>query len=313
MELISIIIPCYNEEESIPLHYQEFKKCVAQFPQTVKWEMIYINDGSKDQTEKILNTLAKQDENVRTISFSRNFGKEAAMLAGLEHAKGDFVAIMDVDLQDPPELLVKMYQILQIQPNTDVVATYRQDRQGEGKLKSFFSHQFYNVMNRISDVKMKPGARDYRLMRRQVVDSILSMKEYNRFSKGIFMWVGFETEWIAFENVNRVAGKTNFNFVKLTSYALDGIISFSVKPLIFISTIGLIIFVITLLLGIVVVIRTLIFGDPVSGWTSTVAIILFIGSIQILGIGLLGQYMARMYNEVKYRPAYIVKRKNNFE
>lgn len=313
MEVISIVVPCYNEEESIPLHYQAVQKCFIQFQSAVAFELIYVNDGSKDKTEHILNQLADYDKNVKTISFSRNFGKEAAMLAGLEHAKGDFVAIMDVDLQDPPELLQEMYKILKNKTNIDIVATYRQDRKGEGKLKSFFSHQFYNVMNRISDVKMKPGARDYRLMRRQVVDSILSMREYNRFSKGIFMWVGFETEWLPFENVNRVAGETNFNFIKLLAYAIDGIISFSIKPLIFISTVGLIIFIFTLLLGIIVVLRTLFFGDSVSGWTSTVAIILFIGSIQILGIGLIGQYMARMYNEVKYRPIYIVKRKKNLE
>lgn len=314
MEKISLVIPCYNEEEAIPLHFAKVEEIISKdFDNRVAFELIYINDGSKDQTANVLFTLAKENKHVKVIDFSRNFGKESAMLAGLQHATGDYVTIMDVDLQDPPELLIEMFGKLQENDNLDIVATYRENRKGETRVKSFFSNQFYHVMNKISDVKMKPGARDYRMMRKNVVDSILSLTEYNRFSKGIFMWVGYETEWISFENVNREVGKTKFSFFKLISYAIDGIISFSIKPLILISTIGLIMFFFTLFLAAFVVLRTLFFGDPVNGWTSQVAIMLFIGSIQILGIGVLGQYMARIYSEVKGRPNYIIKRKSNFE
>ena len=303
---ISVVVPCYNEEQALPYFIQEIQMVAAQMaPKQVELEILLVNDGSRDHTLSLLRDYAKQYENVRYLSFSRNFGKEAAMYAGLEHARGDYVAIMDADLQDPPSLLPQMYDLLQT-GEYDSVATRRVSRQGEPPIRSFFARMFYKLINRISDADIVDGARDYRLMRRPMVDAILSMKEVNRFSKGIFGWVGFRTHWLPYENVERVAGETKWSFWKLFRYSLEGIIAFSTAPLAIASVVGLLVCLAAVAALAVVLVKTLAFGDPVAGWPSMICIILFLGGVQLLTVGIIGQYLAKTYLETKKRPIYIL-------
>ena len=303
---ISVVVPCYNEEQALPYFIQEIQMVAAQMaPRQVEMEILLVNDGSRDHTLSLLRDYAKQYENVRYLSFSRNFGKEAAMYAGLEHARGDYVAIMDADLQDPPALLPQMYDLLQT-GEYDSVATRRVSRKGEPPIRSFFARMFYKLINRISDADIVDGARDYRLMRRPMVDAILSMKEVNRFSKGIFGWVGFRTYWLPYENVERVAGETKWSFWKLFRYSLEGIIAFSTAPLAIASVVGLLVCLAAVVALAVVLVKTLAFGDPVAGWPSMICIILFLGGVQLLTVGIIGQYLAKTYLETKKRPIYIL-------
>ncbi len=305
-KILSIIIPCYNEEESIPLFYKEMVKQEAFFHQKgVEFEFIFVNDGSKDGTVQAVKTLREMDERIHLVSFSRNFGKESAIIAGLEKAKGDFTVLMDADLQDPPSILPEMYGY--IENGYDSVATRRVDRKGEPPIRSFFARCFYGLMRKISKTEIVDGARDYRLMTRQVTDAILSMKEYNRFSKGIFGWVGYDTKWIEYENVQRAAGETKWSFWKLFLYSLDGIMAFSTAPLSIASFFGIMFCVMAFVFMAFIFIRAMIYGDPVAGWPSMVCIILLIGGVQLLCIGIMGQYMSKMYMEVKDRPKYLVK------
>uniref|UniRef100_UPI0035A0C525 glycosyltransferase family 2 protein n=1 Tax=Jeotgalibaca porci TaxID=1868793 RepID=UPI0035A0C525 len=296
---------CYNEQEMIPIFYAEMKKIMAN-TQIVDFELIFVNDGSSDNTLESMRTLARMDNRVRYLSFSRNFGKEAAMYAGLQSAIGDFVAVMDVDLQDPPELLPSMYKTLKKEA-FDCVGTKRVNRNGEPRIRSFFAKMFYKLINRISDNYIVDGARDYRLMTRRMVDAVLQMTEYNRFSKGIFTWVGFETKYIEYSNVERPAGKTSWSFWGLFKYSIDGIVAFSEAPLAIASVVGFITFLIALVMAVFFAIRTLIFGNPTSGWTSLVVIILALGGIQLLSLGILGKYISKTYLETKRRPLYILK------
>lgn len=305
MELVTIIVPCYNEEESLPLFYEEITKVAKEMKQ-VKFELLFINDGSKDKTLSILRKISESDNRVRYVSFSRNFGKEAAMYAGFEEANGDYVAVMDADLQDPPSLLPKMYQIIKDE-EYDCVATRRITRAGEPPIRSFFARIFYKLINKISKTDIVDGARDYRLMTRQMVDSILSMKEYNRFSKGIFGWIGFNTKWLAYENIERIAGETKWSFWKLFLYSLEGIVAFSTLPLTIASIFGILFCFIAFIMIIVIIIRTLAFGDSTSGWPSLVCIIFLVSGIQLFCIGIIGQYLSKTYLETKKRPIYIVK------
>lgn len=303
---LSIIVPCYNEEKSIPLFYAELIKYVN--PLKLDYELLFINDGSKDHTLNEIAQLKEINPKVLGINFSRNFGKEAAILAGLKESSGDLVVLMDADLQDPPSLLPEM--ILAItEEQYDSVATYRVDRSGEPPIRSYFAKKFYKLINRMSDVEIVDGARDYRLMTRPMVDSILSMSEYHRFSKGIFSWVGYNTKYIPFENVERIAGETKWNFWKLFKYAIEGIIAFTTVPLRIAMVMGFFISLITFLYMIWVVVKALLYGDPVAGYPSMMAIILFLGSVQMLAIGVLGEYLSKMYMEVKKRPVYIIKNK----
>ena len=304
-DLISIVIPCFNEQEMVPIFYAELKKIMAA-TQIVDFELIFVNDGSSDDTLVSMRTLARIDSRVRYLSFSRNFGKEAAMYAGLQSATGDFVAVMDVDLQDPPELLPSMYKTLKKEA-FDCVGTKRVNRNGEPRIRSFFAKMFYKLINRISDNYIVDGARDYRLMTRRMVDAVLEMTEYNRFSKGIFTWVGFETKYIEYSNVERPAGKTSWSFWGLFKYSIDGIVAFSEAPLAIASVVGFITFLIALVMAVFFAIRTLIFGNPTSGWTSLVVIILALGGIQLLSLGILGKYISKTYLETKRRPLYILK------
>ncbi len=304
-EKISIIVPCYNEEEAIPYFYEEIKK-VAQEMNYVTFEYLFINDGSKDNTLEKLRELSRKDKKVRYISFSRNFGKEAAMYAGLKNVTGDYVAIMDADLQDPPSLLPKMYNYLKNE-DYDTVGTRRVTRKGEPPIRSFFARMFYKIINKMSKVEMVDGARDYRLMKRQVVDAIIELKEYNRYSKGLFSFVGFNTKWIEYENVKRVAGETKWSFWKLFLYALDGITAFSVVPLAMASIMGLLFCFIAFVMIIVIICKTLIWGDPVSGWPSMVCIIFLVSGVQLFCIGILSQYLSKTYLETKNRSIYIIK------
>lgn len=307
---ISVVVPCYNEEQALPYFIQEIQMVAAEMAQKgVELEILLVNDGSRDHTLSLLRDYAKQYENVRYLSFSRNFGKEAAMYAGLEHARGDYVAIMDADMQDPPSLLPQMYDLLQT-GEYDSVATRRVSRKGEPLIRSFFARMFYKLINRISDADIVDGARDYRLMRRPMVDAILSMKEVNRFSKGIFGWVGFRTCWLPYENVERVAGETKWSFWKLFRYSLEGIIAFSTAPLAIASVLGLLVCLAAVAALVVVLAKTLVFGDPVSGWPSMMCIILFLGGVQLLTVGIIGQYLAKTYLETKKRPIYILAEKS---
>ena len=307
MSLLSVIVPCYNEEESVALFYQELTKNDPFFKEKeIELELLYIDDGSKDGTVREVKKLIEQDSRVHIVSFSRNFGKEAAMFAGLEKSKGDYVVMMDVDLQDPPSLLPEMYRILKEEPY-DSVATRRSTRKGEPKIRSFLSKEFYNVINKISKTEIVSGARDYRLMNRKMVDAVLEMSEYNRFSKGIFGWVGFKTKWLEYENVERAKGETKWNFWKLLVYSLDGITAFSTAPLLIASFVGVLFCIIAFLMIIFIIVRKLIFGDPVSGWPSLVCIILMTSGVQFFCTGILGQYLAKAYMEVKRRPIYLVK------
>ena len=308
MEKISVIVPCFNEEDSLPFFYEEINK-VSNEMNEVSFEFLFVDDGSKDRSLSILKEYAFKDERVKYISFSRNFGKEAAIYAGLKNSCGDYVVIMDADLQDPPALLPEMYQVVS-EEGYDSAATRRVSRKGEPPVRSFFARLFYKIMNRISDADIMDGARDYRLMNRKMVDAILSMCEYNRFSKGIFGWIGFDTKWIEYENVERVAGETKWSFWKLFKYSIEGITAFSIEPLQIASVFGVLFSFIALIMIIVIIVRTLIFGDPTSGWPSLVCIIMLSGGIQLLCIGILGQYLAKTYLETKNRPIYISKDTN---
>lgn len=305
MEKISIIVPCYNEQESLPLFYDEITK-VAKKMKKVEFEFLFINDGSKDSTLDILRNLSESDSRVRYVSFSRNFGKEAAMYAGFSNATGDYVAVMDADLQDPPALLPEMYDAI-TKEGYDSVATRRVTRQGEPPIRSFFARMFYKLINKISNADIVDGARDYRLMTRQMVDSILSMSEYNRFSKGIFGWVGFDTKWLAYENVERVAGETKWNFWKLFIYSLEGIVAFSTVPLTIASIFGILFCIIAFFMIVFIIIRTMVFGDPTSGWPSLACILFLTSGIQLFCMGIMGQYLSKTYLETKKRPIYIAK------
>lgn len=305
MEKISIIVPCYNEEESLPLFYDEICKVASEFKK-VDFEFIFVNDGSKDKTLNIARDLSKKDKRVRYISFSRNFGKEAAILAGLEYSTGDYVAMMDADLQDPPSLLFEMYDGIKNE-GYDCVATRRVSRKGEPPIRSFFAKCYYWLINKISKTPIIDGARDYRLMTRQMVDSILSLKEYNRFSKGIFSWVGYDTKWLEYKNVERVAGTTKWSFWKLFLYSLESIVAFSTVPLAISSVVGLLFFIVSLIMIVVIIAKTLILGDPVAGWPSLVCIIFFVSGVQLFCIGVIGQYLSKLYLEIKNRPVYIIK------
>ncbi|AGU83145.1 glycosyltransferase family 2 protein [Streptococcus anginosus] len=305
---ISIIVPCFNEEESLPLFYAEMEK--IKFQINDHFEYIFVNDGSKDRTLQILRDLNQVDKSVHYLSFSRNFGKEAALYAGLKHATGDLVTVMDADLQDPPELLLTMKFMLEKNPDLDCVGTRRTTRDGESPIRSFFANLFYKLINKISQVEMVDGARDFRLMRRQMVDAILEVSEYNRFSKGIFAWVGFKTEYLEYKNVERVAGKTSWSFWQLLNYSLEGIINFSDAPLTIAFWGGIVACLLAFFLIMIVIIRTLIFGDPTAGWPSMVSIILFLGGFQLLTIGILGKYIGKIFMETKKRPIYVVKEKS---
>lgn len=306
MSLLSVIVPCYNEEESVALFYQELMKEQPFFREKgIELELLYIDDGSRDATADEVKKLIGQDGRVRLISFSRNFGKEAAMFAGMEKSRGDLVVIMDVDLQDPPSLLPQM--VLHLEEGYDSVATRRVSRRGEPPVRSFFARLFYRLMKKISKTEIMDGARDYRLMTRQMVDAILSMREYNRFSKGIFGWVGFRTKWLEYENVERARGETKWSFWKLFLYSLDGITAFSTLPLMFASLMGVLFCVLAFVLILFTVVRKLIFGDPVSGWPSLVCIISLVSGVQLFCLGILGQYLAKAYLEVKRRPLYLIR------
>ncbi|HEL1738727.1 glycosyltransferase family 2 protein [Streptococcus suis] len=307
--MISVIVPCFNEEEAIPYFYDAMEKVHKEMGE--QFEYIFVNDGSKDRTLTVLRQLSGQDRAVRYLSFSRNFGKEAALYAGLQAAQGELVTVMDVDLQDPPEMLMEMKAMLDGNPDLDCVGTRRVSRDGEPPIRSFFAKLFYKLMNKISQVEVVDGARDFRLMRRHMVDAILSVSEYNRFSKGIFAWVGFETEYLPYENVERVAGETSWSFWKLLSYSIEGIINFSDTPLNIASYTGFFTFLLSLVLMVFVVFKTLVFGDPTIGWPSTICIILFLGGLQLMTIGILGKYLAKVFLETKKRPIYIVKEKSS--
>ena len=305
-KLLSIIVPCYNEEESVPLFYAETIKQEAFFHENgVEFEFVFVNDGSRDKTVEQIRKLHEKDERVHLVSFSRNFGKEAAIVAGFEKAKGDIVVLMDADLQDPPALLPEMYQ--NIESGYDSVATRRVDRKGEPPIRSWFARRFYGLMRKISKTDIVDGARDYRMMTRQVVDAILSMREYNRFSKGIFGWVGFNTKWLEYENIQRAAGETKWSFWKLFLYSLDGIMAFSTVPLSIASFLGIIFCVIAFAFLIFIFVRALAFGDDVAGWPSTICVITLLGGLQLLCLGIMGQYLSKLYLEVKDRPKYLVK------
>ena len=306
--LLSIVVPCYNEQEALPYFYKEICRVAEEMKAShgADFEFIFVDDGSKDKTLSIARELHKQDARVRYISFSRNFGKEAGILAGLEASKGDYVAMMDADLQDPPALLPQMLDAL-LQEDYDCAATRRTNRKGEPPIRSFFARMFYKIINRLSDADIVDGARDYRLMRRRMVDAILALPEYNRFSKGIFGWVGFKTKWLEYVNVERVAGETKWSFWKLFLYSLEGIVAFTTAPLALASLIGIIFCVLAFVMILFIIVRTLLFGDPTSGWPSLVCIIFLCSGVQLFCMGVLGQYLAKTYMEVKRRPVYIVR------
>lgn len=303
---LSVIVPCYNEELSLNPFYNELDKTLKEIQ--IDSEIIFVNDGSKDQTIEVLKALKERDSRIHVIDFSRNFGKEAGILAGLKESTGDLVVLMDADLQDPPYLLKEMLRAIE-EEGYDSVATYRVDRKGEPKIRSYFARNFYKLINKISDVEIVDGARDYRMMNRTMVDAILSLSEYHRFSKGIFAWVGFNTKYLAFENVERVAGETKWSFWKLVKYAFEGIVAFTTMPLQISMYMGFLVSFITLLYMIYVIIKAVLYGDPVAGYPSMMTIILFLGGIQLLGIGILGEYLSKTYMETKKRPNYVIKRK----
>ena len=306
MKKISVIVSCFNEEKALPIFYKKIEEVRIRDFFDTDFEYIFIDDGSKDKTLEIIKDLALKDEKVRYISFSRNFGKEAAMLAGLEAAEGDYVTLMDADLQDPPDLLRKMYDII-LEEGYDCVGTRRVSRKGEPPIRSFFARIFYKLINKMSDVEMVDGARDYRLMTKQMKDAIVSMKEYNRYSKGLFSFVGFKTKWLEYENIEKVAGETKWSFWKLFKYALEGITAFSTVPLVLASFIGLLFCLISFIMIVVIIIKTLVFGDPTSGWPSLTCIIFMVSGIQLFSLGIIGQYLSKTYLEVKKRPIYIIR------
>ena len=305
---ISVIVPCYNEQEALPFFFVAIGKIAGKMKQeyNVDYEFVFVDDGSRDRTLEILRDFAKKDERVKYISFSRNFGKESAIYAGLEHVTGDYISMMDADLQDPPELLMEMYQEIK-KGEYDCIGTRRVTRKGEPPIRSFFAHCFYKLMNKISKAEIVDGARDFRLMTRQMVNAILDVKEYNRFSKGIFGWVGFKTKWLEYENIERVAGNTKWSFWKLFLYSLDGIVAFSTVPLSVASAVGMLFLFIAFIMIVFIIAKTLIFGDPVAGYPSMMCVMFFIGGIQLFSIGVLGQYLSKTYLETKNRPIYIIK------
>ena len=306
MGLLSVVVPCYNEEENVPYFYEELLKHVSFLEKEgFDLEVLYIDDGSKDGTVAAVKKLRETDERVHLISFSRNFGKEAALYAGLEKSKGDYVVVMDADLQDPPALLPEMFAY--IKEGYDSVATRRVNRKGEPVIRSFFARMFYRLMKKISKTEIVDGARDYRMMTRQMVDAVLSMTEYNRFTKGIFGWVGFKTKWLEYQNIERAKGETKWNFWGLLLYSFEGITAFSTAPLSFAAVMGVVFCILAFLLIIFIIVRTSIFGDPVSGWPSMVCIISLISGVQLFCLGIVGQYLAKTYLEVKRRPIYLVK------
>ncbi|WP_319995507.1 glycosyltransferase family 2 protein [Trichococcus shcherbakoviae] len=307
-DIISIVVPCHNEEEMVPIFHKEITAVSEQLPDAV-FEMIFVNDGSKDATLAELKRVASLDERVHYLSFSRNFGKEAAMVAGLRHATGNYVAVMDADLQDPPAMLVEMVALIRT-GEYDCIGTKRLDRKGEPPIRSFFARQFYHLINRISDTEIVDGARDFRLMTRQMVDAVLEMTEYNRFSKGIFSWVGFETKYLSYENQERIAGKTTWSFWSLFKYSLDGIVAFSEAPLAIAAFTGFLSFAVAILAALILTVRTLVFGNATSGWTSLIVIILGMGGLQLLCLGILGKYLGKTFMETKRRPLYILKEKD---
>lgn len=309
MKKISIVVPCYNEEESLELFYKETSKVMEEIKKKVEVEYILVNDGSNDKTLQKMRKLSSENENIIYLSFSRNFGKEAAMLAGFKASTGDYVAVMDADLQDPPKLLPEMFEILE-QKEYDCVGTRRVTRTGEPPIRSFLARCFYKIINRLSKVEMVDGARDFRLMTRQMVDAILAMPEYNRYSKGIFSFVGFETKWLEYENVKRVAGETKWNIWKLLLYAMDGIIAFSTVPLNIAAILGVLFCLGSFIAILVIITKTICFGDPVGGWPSMVCIMFFLSGIQLFCTGIIGAYLSKTYLESKKRPIYIVKETN---
>lgn len=308
MKKISLIIPCYNEEEALPFFYPAIDD-VSRKMENYEFEFLFVDDGSKDRTLQILKEYAEKDSRVIYLSFSRNFGKEAAMYAGFVHAAGDYVAVMDADMQDPPALLPEMVSYLE-DGEYDSVATRRVTREGEPRIRSFFARMFYKIINKISDADVVDGARDYRLMKREMVDAIVEMGEYNRFSKGIYGWIGFRTKWLPFQNEERIAGETKWSFWKLFKYSIDGIVNFSQMPLSLASWSGILLTFVSVIMILFICARKLLFGDPVDGWASTVCIIIFIGGIQLFCMGIIGQYLAKTYMEVKKRPHFIIRETN---
>ena len=308
IKTVTLIVPCYNEEESLPLFYEETCRVLSELPQ-YEFTLLLVNDGSRDHTLSVMQSLAQKDERVQYLSFSRNFGKEAAMYAGFCNADGDAVAVMDADLQDPPSLLPEMLSILE-GGEYDSVATRRVNREGEPPVRSFFARMFYRIINRISDADIVDGARDFRLMKRDMVDAIVTMSEYNRFSKGIFGWVGFNTYWLPFRNVERAAGQPKWSVWGVFKYSIHGIINFSQTPLSIASVMGLVFMMISFLAIVFIVVRRLLFGDPVAGWASMVCFILFMGGLQLMCTGIVGQYLSKTYLEVKHRPHFIISKTN---
>lgn len=309
--LLSVIVPCFNEEQVLEIFYNKINEIFCQMKDVyneLEFEIMFVNDGSKDNTLSIVKKLSALDEQISYISLSRNFGKEAAMYAGLQNAAGDYIAVMDADLQDPPELLIEMYKDI-VCGDFDCVAAKRETRQGEPVIRSFFARMFYKGINKISRTEIVDGARDFRLMTRQMAEAILQMSEYNRFSKGIFGWVGFETKWIGYKNVERAAGTTKWSFWKLFVYALDGVIAFSTAPLVMATVLGIVFFVLAIIMIIVIIAKTLMFGDPVAGYPSMICVIFMLGGMQLLCMGVMGQYLSKTYLETKNRPIYIAKEK----
>lgn len=312
---ISIVVPCYNEAAALPLFYQEALKVIDTLP-NYNFEFIFVDDGSTDETLNVMKSLAEHDPRIFYVSFSRNFGKEAALLAGLEHTSGDLIATMDADCQDPPNLLPELLKYVDPQPSQnpvekyDCAATRRVTRKGEPPIRSFCARIFYKLINRMSKVEMVDGARDYRLMTRQVVDAIVSCQEYNRYSKGLWAFVGFKTKWVEYENVQRVAGETKWSFWKLFKYAIEGIVAFSTVPLTLAAFLGVLFCLIAFVMIIVVIIKTLAFGDPAAGWPSLVCLIMFTSGIQLFFLGVIGEYLAKAYLETKHRPHYITRETN---
>lgn len=302
MKKISIIVPCYNEEETVQIFNEEIKKVISNY----EYEIIFVDDGSSDNTLKIIKNISEEDEHIKYLSFSRNFGKEAAIFAGLDKSRGDYVVIMDVDLQDPPRLIPKMYDVLE-QDEYDCVRTRRTTRKGEPIIRSFFADLFYKLINKFSKVKIVNGARDFIMMKRSMADSILALPEYNRFSKGLFSWVGFKTKWLEYENEQRSAGTTKWSFWKLFLYSIEGIVAFTTAPLAIATVMGLLFCLISFLLIIFIFVRTMIWGDPTSGWPSMICIISLIGGIQLFCLGIMGEYISKIYLESKNRPIYIIR------
>lgn len=303
MKTLDIVVPCYNEEEMLPIFYNE----VSNNLKNINWNVIFVNDGSNDNTLEVIKKLKNSYDNVKYISFSRNFGKESAIYAGLDYSTRDYIILMDADLQDPPSLIPEMLKYIS---KYDIVGTRRVTRKGEPIIRSFFARLFYKIANKITKIELVDGARDFRLMKREVVNAILDLKEYNRFSKGIFQWVGFETKWLEYENIERQKGETSWSFWELFKYSIEGIVSFTTTPLHIATIIGIFFSIIAFLSIIVIVIKTLLFGDPVEGWPSTISIILFLSGIQLFAAGIIGEYLAKIYLESKKRPLYIIKEKD---